>query len=88
MAVYSDDDPEFEARMIAIRDDQQNRVKRMAEQRAKAGRQMIRFDGIELLWIQEEDRFSTTIPVLSPQEYWAMIRGLAADLKSERTCST
>lgn len=60
----------------------------LAAQRAKVGRQMIRFDGLELLWIQEEDRFSNTIPVLSPQEYWAMIRGLAADLKFERTGST
>ena len=88
MAVYSDDDPVFEARMIAIRDDPQNRVKRMAEQRAKVGRQMIPFDGLELLWIQEEERFSNTIPLLDPTEYWAMIRGLAADLKSERTGST
>lgn len=87
-AIYSSDDPEFEARMIAIRDDPQNRVLRMAQQRAKAGRQMIPFDGIELLWIIEEDRFSNTIPLLQPQEYWAMIRGLAADLRRAKTTDT
>lgn len=79
--IYSND-PETEFRMLEIRDDSQNRVKVMAKQRAKAGRQTIHFEDTELLWISEEDKFRNNIPLLEPQEYWSMIRGLAADLKS------
>lgn len=81
--IYSDDDTE-EKRMLEIRNTPADRCRIMAKQRAAVGRQTIPFHKIELQWLEEEDRFSELIPVLTPQEYWAMIRNLVIDLQTAR----
>lgn len=80
--IYSAD-PQEESRMMAIRDRPADRVRLMADQRASRGRgrEIMPFHGTEIHWIVEEDRFSDTIPVLSPNEYWVMIRNLAIQLR-------
>ena len=82
--IYSTD-PAEESRMLKIRDNAANRVAEMARSRVAAGRQIVLFHDVELTWIGDEDRhYMNPIPMLSPQEYWAMIRCMAGSLRRER----
>lgn len=76
--IYSAD-PAEETRMLTLRDNPGNRVTIMAQRRAAIGRQVIPFHDTELNWLSESFNYNP-IPLLSPQEYDAMIRGLTRDL--------
>lgn len=78
--IYSTN-PEEEARLMKVRD-AGNRIEEMA--RCRIHDEHL-FHNTELLWIGEHvTRRYPIIPNLEPNEYWALIEQLAAQLKMER----